>query len=219
VSCRCSDWEHSGERPFGDEELDADPPDARVVGVLDRPACRARLVDRGADRMDHPRPQAVGADHVPGADIDSSTAAVVPVCARHPAAAVPLHAGHGDAVARVGAGPLGGREDRVQHVPPGRDDKADPGLVLDRAAHRLAKGMERDLPDGRGAAVQDRIEQPPALDLDHAATCDRMRRDGVAREGRLVHDHHVVPEASEEHGGSRSGDSPARDDDIVAAPL
>jgi hypothetical protein len=52
--------------------------------------------------MDHPRPQAVGADHVPGADIDSSAAAVVPVYARHPAAAVPLHAGHGDAVGRAG---------------------------------------------------------------------------------------------------------------------
>jgi hypothetical protein len=46
-----------------------------------------------------------------------------------------------------------------------------------------------------------------------------MRRDGVAREGRLVHDHHVVPEASKEHGGGRSGDSPAHDDDIVAAPV
>jgi hypothetical protein len=212
--------EHSGERPVGDEELDAGPLDARVVGVLGRAARRARLVDLGSGRMGHPRPQAVGADHVPGADVDGSTAAVMPGYARHPAAAVPPHAGHGDFVEYLGAGPLGGgREDRVQHVPPGRDDKADPGLALDRAAHRLTKRVERDLPDGRGTAVQDRVQQPPALELDHAAACDRMRRDGVARKWRLVHDQHVTPEAGQQHGGSRSGGSAAHDDDIAAAPV
>jgi hypothetical protein len=194
--------EHAGEGSFGDEELHAGPRDARVVGILDRADRRAGLVDRGAGRMGHPRPQAVSADDVAGADIDSSAAAVMPVYPRHPAAPVPPHAGHGDTVAHFGAGLLGGgREDRVQHVPPGRDEKVDPGLVLDRTAHRLTEGVEGDLPDGRGAAAGDRVEQIPAVELDHAAAGDRMRRGGVAREGRLVQDHHVVPEAGQQHGG------------------
>jgi hypothetical protein len=100
-----------------------------------------------------------------------------------PAAAVALHAGHGDARAQVGAGPLrGGREDRVQHVAPGRHDEVDPGLVLDRAGHRPAAGIEGDLPDGRSATGQDRGEQPPAAELDNAAAGDRMGRDRVAGE-------------------------------------
>jgi hypothetical protein len=106
-------------------------------------------------------------------------------------------------VAHVSTGPFrGGRDDRVQHVTPGCDDKVDPGLELDRPTDRVTKGVERDLPDGRGAAVQDRIEETPAAELDDAAARDRVSRYGVAREQCLVHDHHVMPETSEQHGGS-----------------
>jgi hypothetical protein len=85
--------------------------------------------------------------------------------------------------AHVGAGPFcGGREDRVQHVPPGRDDEVDPSLVLDRPTDRLTTGVERDLRDGRSTTVQDYIEQAPAPELDSAAARDRMRRHRVARE-------------------------------------
>jgi hypothetical protein len=111
-----------------------------MVGVEDEgPLVRALLADtadRGTGRAGHPRPQAVGADDVAAAEVDRSVGAVMPADPGDPAAAVALHAGHGDAGAYVGAGPLGGRrEDRVQHVPPRRDDEVDPGLVLDRAAH------------------------------------------------------------------------------------
>jgi hypothetical protein len=78
--------------------------------------------------------------------------------------------------------------------------------------------MEGDLPDGRSTAVQDFVEQPPAAKLDDAAARDRMRGHGVAREGRLVHDHHVMPETGEQHGGGRSGNS-STDDDLVTAAV
>jgi hypothetical protein len=157
--------------------------DAGVVGVLGRAVRRADLGERGADRAGDPRSQAVGADDVAGADIDPGAGAIMPVHPNHPAAPVPLHTGHGDAGAQLGAGPLrGGRHDRVQHVPPRRDEKVDPGLVLDLPADRSTEGMEGDLPDGRGAAVQDLVQQTPAAQLDNAAARDRMRRHCVARE-------------------------------------
>jgi hypothetical protein len=138
----------------------------------------------------------------------------------HPAPPVPLHTGHGDARAHVGAGAFrGGGQDRVQHVPPGRDEDVDPGLVLDRPADRLGAGGERHLPDGGGAAVEDLVQQAPAAQLDDAAAGQRMGGHGVAREGRLVHDHHVVPETSEQQGGGRSGDSSAHDHDVVTAAV
>ena len=208
--------EHAGEGPLGDEELDAAPGNAGVVGVLGRAARRAGLVDGGVDQTGDPRPEAVGADDVAGTDLDPAAGAVLPGHPHHPAVPVALHPGHGDAGAHVGAGVLrGGGEDRVQHIPPRRDEEVDPGLVLDRPADRLTSGIEGDLPDGRSTAVEDFVEQPPAAELDDAAARDRMGRHGVAREGRLVHDHHVMSEASEQHGGCRPGDSSPHDDDIV----
>ena len=41
----------------------------------------------------------------------------------------------------------------------------------------------------------------------------------VAGERRLVHDHHVMPEPGQQHGGGRPGDSSAHDDDIVTAAV
>jgi hypothetical protein len=126
----------------------------------------------------------------------------MPVHAHHPALPVPAHAGHGDASAHLGAGLFrGGGKDGVQHVPAGRDEQVDPGLVLDRPGDRLATGVEGDLPDGRSATVEDFVEQPPAVELDNAAARDRMRRQGVAGEGRLVHDRHVMPQTGQQHGG------------------
>jgi len=120
----------------------------------------------------------------------------------HAALPVAAHAGHGDAGAHLGAGPLrGGCEDRVQHVPAGRDEQVDPGLVLDGPADRLAKGVEGDLPDGRGATVEDLVQQSPAVQLDHAAARDRMGGQGVAGKGCPVHDHHVMAQTGQQHGG------------------
>jgi hypothetical protein len=165
------------------KKFDAGPHTARVVGVLGRAVRWADLGDRGADRAGDPRPQAVRADDVPGADLDRRAGAVVAVDPHRPAVPVAAHAGHGDAGAHVGAGPCcGAGEDRVQHVPSRRDDEVDPGLVLDRPGHRLTTGVEGDLPDGRRTAVQDLIQQTPAAQLDNAAARDRMRRQGVAGE-------------------------------------
>jgi hypothetical protein len=212
--------EHPGERPLGDEELDATPGDAGIVGVLDRPARRASLGDRGADRAGDPRPQTVGADDPAGAELDRSAGAVMPGHPHHPAAPVAPHPGHRDPRAHLGTGPLGsGHQERVQHIPPRRHETVDPGLVLDRPADRLATGIERDLPDGRSTTVQDRIEQPPAAQLHHTAARDRMRRHGVAREGRLVHDHHVMPQPSQQHGGGRSGDASAHHNHVITAAV
>jgi hypothetical protein len=115
---------------------------------------------------------------------------------------VPLQAGHGDAGVYLGAGVFGGGgEERVQHVPPRCDEEVDPGFLLDRSGHRLAGGVEGDLPDGRSTAVDDVVEQAPAVQLDDAATGDRMGGHGVAGERRLVQDDHVVAEPGQQHGG------------------
>ena len=212
--------EHAGERPLGDEELDTAPWDAAVVGVLGRAARPASLVDGGIDQTGDPRPQAVGADDVAGTDLDPLAGAIMSGHPDHPAVPVSLQPGHGDAAVHLGAGLFGGGgEERVQHVPARRDQEVDPGLVLDRPGGRRTSGVEGDLPDGRSPTVEDFVEQPPAAELDDAAAGDRMRGHGVAREGRLVHDHHVTPETGEQHGGGRPGDSSAHDDDIVTAAV
>jgi hypothetical protein len=175
--------EHAGERPLGDEELDATPRDAGVVGVLGSAARRAGLGDRRVDRAGDPRAQAVGTDDPAGGELDRGAGAVMPGHPHHPAVPFPAHAGHGDAGAHLGAGVFrGGRQERIQHVPPRRHDQVGPGFLLDHPAHRLAAGVEGDLPDRWRATVQDRLEQSPAAQLDDAAARDRMRGNGVAGE-------------------------------------
>jgi hypothetical protein len=150
---------HAGEGPLGDEELEADPPAACVVGVLSGAARRAGLVDRGADQLSDPRPEAVGADHVLGTDIDRSAGVIVPGHPDHPAVLVPLQPGHRDAGVYLGASVFGGGgEERVQQVPPRRNEEVDPGLLLDGPRDRLPSGVEGDLPDRRRTAVDDVVE-------------------------------------------------------------
>jgi len=131
--------------------------------------------------------------------------AVVAVDPHHPATPVAPHTGPPHAGAYLGAGPCGGaHQDRVQHIPPRRHHQVDPSLILDRPTDRLATGIERDLPDRRGAAVQHPIQQPPTVQLDNTATRDRMRRDRIAGKQRLVHHHHhVMPETSQQHRSGR----------------
>jgi hypothetical protein len=212
--------EHPGERPRGDEELEAVPGDALVVGILGGAVRRVDLGERGADRAGDPRPQAVRADDPAGVELDRGAGAIMAGHPHHPADPIPPHAGHGDAGAHLGAGAFrGGDQDGVQHVAARRHDQVDSWLLLDHPAHGLATGMEGDLPDGRGAAVQDLVEQAPAAELDDAAAGDRVGRHRVARERRLVNHRHVVSEAGQQHGGGRSGDPCADDDHVVTASV
>ena len=204
-------------------ELEAVPGHPADVGVEAGAARLVRLPHRRPEQLRHPGADAVGADHQSRGQPPAG--AVRPACqdTAHPAVSVPDDVAHRRPGQQRGAGPdRGVGEDRVQDVAPGREHHVDAGLVLDREAERLGRAvavlLEQDRADGRCAAVEHLVQQPPPGQLDDATADQRVGRVGVARQLRPVHDDHVVAGAGQEHCGRGPGGPGPDDDHVVVGP-
>ena len=87
--------------------------------------------------------------------------------------------------------------------------------VAGGAGDRERSEVERIRVDRRTSRRQNTVEQAPALQRRHARRVDEVRRDRVAREGRLVDDEHLVAPPGQEHRRRRPGAARAHDDRVV----
>jgi hypothetical protein len=212
--------EDAGECPVAQEELDARPGDAPVVGVVRRAVGRPGIDDRRAHRPGDLRAQAVGAHHDVGVDIHGLAVGAAGDQTHHPPRSVPAQAGDRRAQPQRGAGVgRGPGDDGVEGVAAGCDQEVDAGRVLDPAGLRALGGVERHVADGGGAARQDIAQQAPALELDHAAAGDGVGRERVARERRSVEHDHVVAHAGQQHGRGGAAGAGADDGDVVSGAV
>ena len=134
--------------------------------------------------------------------------------------AVAADVGDGDAVADVGTGGDGGvDEDRVEHGAPRRVERVDAVRGFDRDGDLVVGVVEGGAPDGRGAGVDDAVEQPPAVELEDAAAHQGVGREGVGAVAAAVDDEDGQAGAGEQHGGGGAGGAGADDDDVVVGTV
>ena len=117
------------------------------------------LAYRGADQPGHARPHAIGADDEPRRQSDGGAGGVRAHTPMDAAVVGPQDAGDGDPGADRRACRRGAGDDAVEHVPPRRDQVVHAGLRLDGTDS--PSPSEHDLPDGRRAAGQHRVQQAP----------------------------------------------------------
>ncbi len=148
-------------------------------------------------------------------------AGVVAACdADHPAVRVATDVGDGDAVADVCAGgDRGVDEDGSSTVRRGAYSASTPREGLMVIGDVVVGVAERRATDGRGAGVDDAVEEPPPVQLQDAAAHEGVGGRGVGPVAAAVDDEHVQAGAGEQHRGGGTGGAGADDDDVVAATV
>ena len=140
---------------------------------------------------------------------------VDPLDAAHPVA-VRQHTRHARRDANLGAGRAGGFEQ--QRVEDRSARGAERGYSPARAdvdGLDLVAVSELGGRNGRGASVDDRIEQIPAVQLQHAATHERVGGKGVGARPCRLDDEHAHAATGQQHRGGRPRTASADDDHVV----
>jgi hypothetical protein len=132
---------------------------------------------------------------------------------------VPFDVGDGNPEARLRPG-IGCRvdQDRVENGTARRIQRLDAVGRLDRDRHDLARVAERDPSHGRSPGRDDPVQEPPTVQLQHAAPHQRVGRQRVGAVLPPVEQQHAQPGPGQQERGGSAGRSGADHRDVVPHP-
>ena len=188
------------------------------VAVHDRSRAPAGALDRRAYEPGDGRSDAVGPDHDVRFDAGGASVRAGEHGAHDPAERVADEVDSGNAVNDLRSrGRCGAYEQRVENGAPRRVQGVDPVARLDGNRDVFLAVVEGRRPDGRRPRRLERSQEAPAVELQHAAAHERVRRERVVPEPATIDCQYAQPGAGEEHRRRRSGGAGTDDERVVTS--